>query len=283
MHGVLLRDKKELPESEKLQESLAAKAAMDLLHSVMKSRREMVKFFPNLFSETGELIKLHPELTLAWNVRREQIMLRCKEESESVIIREELALLNSIMISMTKSYCLWNHRKWLVRRFLESESEKKFITSILKLDSRNFHCWSYRQFLATECGVVFDNDQMSRDLLLRDFSSYSAWYLRMTVDHHVPTEELEFVWNAIFTEPNDQSVWQYHDWFMNKYAQTHTELVIQDNGYMNDLISILEEKDKKYLLLAQLGHENANRGKIIETLIKIDPMRSNFYRNFLCR
>lgn len=74
--------------------------------------------------------------------------------------------------------------------------------------------------------------KLSKDLVNRNFSNYSAWHLRALLQQPVqgePTvggagrelsgdqridveEELEWVQQGIYTEPNDQSIWLYHHW-----------------------------------------------------------------------
>lgn len=65
--------------------------------------------------------------------------------------------------------------------------------------------------------------KLSKDLIDRNFSNYSAWHLRALLQQQAPGEpaqgsgidvptELEWVQQGIYTEPNDQSVWLYHHW-----------------------------------------------------------------------
>lgn len=69
---------------------------------------------------------------------------------------------------------------------------------------------------------------LSTDLINRNFSNYSAWHLRALLQEPPPpgceavealqpldidlTNELDWVQQGIYTEPNDQSVWLYHHW-----------------------------------------------------------------------
>jgi len=66
--------------------------------------------------------------------------------------------------------------------------------------------------------------KLSKDLINRNFSNYSAWHLRALLQQVHSEEaalgsgpidvesELEWVQQGIYTEPNDQSVWLYHHW-----------------------------------------------------------------------
>jgi geranylgeranyl transferase type-2 subunit alpha len=230
------------------------------------------------------ILKTNPELSTVWNIRREIILQSISDE----ILVNDLEILNSVMLDMqfTKAYCLWTHRRWLMNS-LKSRggtlekiiiNETLIVAKILDLDGRNFHAWSYRQFLADEFNSFNDPDEdlkFSDVLIARDFSNYSAYFLRINAIERgasvSPTDELEMVWNAIFTEPNDQSVWQYHDWLLTRFGD---EIAEKDREYMEELETILEKKDKKYLLLAKLRQGETEH---IQTLIEIDPFRKQFY------
>ena len=280
MHGLLIRDKKELSEKEKAEDILAGESAMLKLNNLI-SRKKDKNFSPDSFGLTLELLKLNPELTLAWNFRRE-ILLNMDSQ-----LRDELELLNSVMVDMrmTKSYCLWNHRRWVLlelsRRGELGESdlknEMKIVETIHSLDSRNFHAWSFRKFLIEKFNVQVDDLSYSTKLIESDFSNYSAWYLRTTipVENLNPSDELDLVWNAIFTEPNDQSAWQYHDWLMGKFAESGLE--DKDGEYMAELESVIDVKESKYVLLNKLRRGDGDAGEIRRQLCEIDPMRVGYY------
>jgi geranylgeranyl transferase type-2 subunit alpha len=294
MHGLLIRDKKELSEEEKAAEVEAASSASCLLSDVVNSKRSR-DYSMDSFNKCMELLKLNPELSLAWNYRREIILHSESLGEKNNVMEKELGVLNMVMVDlqMTKSYCLWNHRRWLLLQIRSMnglsddilKTELELIKTILKLDARNFHAWSYRQWLRQNFPSQIEpklNDlEYSGQLIEKDFSNYSAWFLRSwTVERRgakiEPEEELDVVWNALFTEPNDQSCWQYHDWLLRRFP----ELAQNDLEYMGELEQVVEQKDSKYLLLAQLRYKNFPRGErkeIVEKLVHIDPIRKGFY------
>jgi geranylgeranyl transferase type-2 subunit alpha len=292
MHGLLIRDRKELTEEEKAAELASATSATELLHEVIKLKKNK-EFTPEAFGKCMELLKLNPELSLAWNFRRE-IINSNSDGDKPTVIENEIKILNSVMVDlqMTKSYCLWSHRRWLLLELKALDQldgsvldgELELVDTILKLDGRNFHSWSYRQWFRqnfTELENRWNDIEFSQKLIDRDFSNYSAWFLRSwavgktdaVVD---PESELELIWNALFTEPNDQSCWQYHDWLLERYP----DLKGQDEEFMKDLEAVVEEKDSKYLLLARIKSGTISADKkeeMVQKLVNIDPMRKGFY------
>ena len=283
MHGLLISDKKELSDKDKIEENMAFESASALLADVMRLKQEKI-FTEEALLKSMELLKLNPELGLAWNYRREAILVKSREMKFD--LKKELKLLNTVMLDrqMTKSYCLWNHRRWILKLQVvsvqELQGEQELIETILNLDGRNFHAWSYKQWLSENFSSVrFDDLKLSQTLIERDFSNYSAWFLRRSCWDSINKEkELELVWNGIFTEPTDQSCWQYHDWLLEKFP----DLQKHDDQYMRELENVIDEKDSKYVLLNRLEKSKASaiqadRKRIVEILSRIDPMRKTLY------
>ena len=287
MHGHLIADRKELTEKERDEERSAAETACARLDELMRRKREK-DYSSESFVTSLELVKLNPELGLAWNFRREAILA---SDESARLVQEELKLLNSVMMDrqMTKSYCLWTHRRWLLRLIENKDTlnqtlqdEKILVEKLLHVDGRNFHAWSYRQWLRMHfASLEWEDLQFSLHLIEADFSNYSAWFLRRSCWKEielVKDAELELIWNALFTEPNDQSCWQYHDWLVEKFP----ELKLKDEEYMRELEAVVEEKDSKYVLLHKLNKTNADeKVLLVEKLVYIDPNRKQFYLDLI--
>ncbi|OEH76759.1 hypothetical protein cyc_07275 [Cyclospora cayetanensis] len=111
---------------------------------------------------------------------------------------------------------------------------------LTEADCRNFHCWQHRatvlvwlaafmryrdrqrdgQEKESDCSSLFlskrctsPNAALSLLLIQSDFSNYSAWHLRSMlpeVQQNIK-EELDRLWHALYTDPSDQSLWQYYN------------------------------------------------------------------------
>ncbi|KAI3652160.1 hypothetical protein MP228_003463 [Amoeboaphelidium protococcarum] len=151
-----------------------------------------------------------------------------------------------------KSYWSWNFRQWLFNQFYKVvvvddqiiKEEVVLINRLLDADDRNFHGWDYRRwFMSTfinNGGDIDDSVPVQNESLrvvvnsaidtynaqLRDaemefcltkikanFSNYSAWHYRSKMQS-TPFVDLELVQNALFTSPDDQAAWFYHDWII---------------------------------------------------------------------
>ena len=280
MHGVLIRDKKILSSEEKLADLAAGDSAMSKLRDVI-DRKKRRNYSPESLSLSMELLRLNPELILAWNFRREILL----DRNDAELLVAELSVLKRVMIEMTKSYCLWTHRRWILTMLgdvMETvlEGEKNLVEKIIELDCRNFHAWSYRNWLDSNYRVFSKeiNFNYSTILINSDFSNYAAWFLRQqNFIAENSNDEIDFVYSAIFTEPNDQSAWQYRDWLV----ENRPELQEKDKEYREELRQVVEEKDMKYLLLAELREGPTDNEEIVSKLCSIDPMRKGYYSSLL--
>ena len=130
------------------------------------------------------------------------------------------------------------------------EMELKLCSKMLMMDERNFHCWNYRKqvvdLYCKEIGERVDGEKaqttknaflqeecdMAKAIINKNFSNYSAWHYRGKLLPFIKTqaaesayeyalplsiirEDLELLKHAYFTDPKDQSPWNYHAWLMS--------------------------------------------------------------------
>ncbi|VDP14348.1 unnamed protein product [Soboliphyme baturini] len=156
----------------------------------------------------------------------------------------EMSLTEVGLAKNPKSYSAWHHRVWMITVAGvkdDCETELRHCEKALEMDDRNFHCWDYRRFICR-----FGQRSAAEELAFIDkkvsenFSNYSAWHSRsallpvvhpplkttededglsngeetknLPVDVATFEQELNFVQNAFFTDPEDQSSWFYHNW-----------------------------------------------------------------------
>ena len=259
MHGRKKKSDKPVDDREE------AEDAVKLLHALLQMKRDGVRGSEAL-TLTTRVLKINPEIATVWNYRREMII-------DAPALIGELKLLEMVLSKTLKSYCVWFHRRWCFNKLIDLYDEaelSQLIYGELKLceqlfthDARNFHCWGYRthvcSFLSEEERQVV-NLKLGTSLILSDFSNYSAWHLRTRVEIADLDGELELIRNALFTEPSDQSVWQYRNWFLSRYG-------LEDKQTVAELLSV--EPDCKYALLAQGGN--------FSKLAEIDSLRRQYY------
>lgn len=75
------------------------------------------------------------------------------------------------------------------------------------------HCWDFRRLLCSKISrSTAEELQFSQELLNNNFSNYSSWHYRSTLQKLQKDNvdyELTLVQNAVFTDPADSSAWFY--------------------------------------------------------------------------
>jgi geranylgeranyl transferase type-2 subunit alpha len=213
--------------------------------------------------------------------------------------------------------CAWFHRLWIVQRLvIDFDGEFELCAEFLRQDQRNFHCWNYRRALHKISGRTGDQEfQFSTDKIAENFSNYSAFHHRSKyIDSALTTSEvcdfveseMKIIESAIFTEPDDQSAWWYHQYLLNwikKQDVAYTKgtwlvstvmgqfqiiddlLSIEENcrWAMNCIIFMIDFLVNDSNLRSYLDEETSKnfatrRLDLLNKLLEIDPNHENRYR-----
>ncbi|VWU48325.1 protein prenyltransferase alpha subunit, putative [Hepatocystis sp. ex Piliocolobus tephrosceles] len=141
-------------------------------------------------------------------------------------------------------------------------NELEYCKDCFYKDDRNYHCWNYRAYIIScihiyikkeqlerfkncDSKKVHDNTNLSDTILLNhtfnihkenyelsnfliehNFSNFSAWFLKYSIKDSLMniSDEIDLIKNAIFTDPYDQSLWEFYQWFFFKKGN-HEEKV----------------------------------------------------------
>ena len=88
-------------------------------------------------------------------------------------------------IKYMKTYQIWHHRRLLLMKTRDPAPELQLIGKVLRVDSKNYHTWSYRQWILAH----FNDEQRLwagerpyvEALLEDDIRNNSAWHHRFFV------------------------------------------------------------------------------------------------------
>ena len=331
MHGVKrvdlteeLRLEKEKKDKIKLEKFKFLSTTIDTLSSKDKDEEELKELLKNLDAQ----LMINSDLTTSYNLRRDTILkLNFKVEDWE----KELNYTTMLLTKSPKSYPLWQHRCWILTQ-LDSKSyyekELKLTFKLLSLDKRNFHGWSYRRDILDVLYLKLDSNEV-QDLYARewkflteminsDISNYSAWHQRRTLLlHYIDSEngetpsteftsikellenEVEYIYQAIFTDAEDQSVWNYMKWFITDskvrfiFTDKESEQILEK--YIEAMHEINEDEfefDGKWnkwcsLLLIYIkdnistDRDDIDKKALLESLTESDPLRKNRYKEML--
>lgn len=113
-----------------------------------------------------------------------------------------------------------HHRQLIIEKLNDPSGELEFVKLILGEDSKNYHAWSYRQWLLTTFQLFSEELAFINDLLQFDLRNNSAWNQRYFVLTQGPDsiklntaermkEEVSYVLKYIKRAPNNESPWAY--------------------------------------------------------------------------
>ena len=89
--------------------------------------------------------------------------------------------MDELAVKYLKTYQVWHHRRLLLTEMRKPVPELAFIARSLKEDEKNYHTWSYRQWLL----AYFNDDELwageldfVEQMLKNDIRNNSAWHHR---------------------------------------------------------------------------------------------------------
>ena len=234
--------------------------------------------------QTTHVLTLNPELYTVWNYRREILLhlwaapsptatssdvfasLRDPGPSSSStsnqgeashkhqLLQDDLMLTEHALRAHPKVYWIWNHRTWCLHALATQaawETELSLVDRMLQLDPRNFHGWNYRRYITAQLERDTDADELAFALrkIENNFSNYSAWHQRSKLLPRTRTrglgqDEFELVKQAMYTDPEDQSVWIYHRWLVEQ-DPTH-EVLTREVEAIAELLELEPESKCTY-------------------------------------
>ena len=194
------------------------------------------------------------------------------DEAMEYLLKEIKSIL-PIMMKNPKSYLLWYHRIWSLVKCIEIEIkkgtllEKSVLIGEIELcnkfflkDDRNFHCWNYRVKILSLISIYFQNTfqkfiedelKFTIEKITMNFSNFSAWLYRSKlipiyfVQHNIKwntkealdffKDDLELIKKAIYTDPKDQSPWNYLSWIITNFSPMYIKNIILGE---NNLLTI---------------------------------------------
>lgn len=245
MHG---RPRKALTQEDG--KALAAKAAkLRSLQSQFLHFHQNKIYTTEAVEVSAKLLEANPEFNTAWNYRKLAVQSKLasaqstdSDGSINSILDEELKVAENALKRNYKSYGAWHHRTWVLSKGHSStDRELRLLNMFQKQDSRNFHAWNYRRFVTALRNISKEEElQFTTDMINDNFSNYSAWHNRSVLLSHllkekaqgyslkqnVLEEEYEFVRNAVFTDPDDQSGWFYHLWLLSQSVKHERPLLV---------------------------------------------------------
>lgn len=170
----------------------------------------------------------------------------------------------------SKNYHVWSYRQWLVRHFSLWDSELPYIDSLLAEDIRNNSVWNHRWF------VVFSRYADPTKGTGADAAAIPA-------DPEIVEREIQYAKDKIRLAPQNESPWRYLRGVVKKREGSLGVL----KGFAEEFADLEEGREDKVRsshaldLLADIyaqEKENERAGRALELLARrYDPIRKNYW------
>ncbi|EIM90234.1 rab-protein geranylgeranyltransferase [Stereum hirsutum FP-91666 SS1] len=276
MHGVRrVRQSREAQEAKQERDKAKLVAYLALTDDVL-ARKKSQDWSQDAFDLTSRLLSTNPEFYTVWNYRR-NILLRgiflvssAKEIYE--LLTNDLAMTTIALKAHPKVYWIWNHRRWCLESIPDGgdgddtqgwkktswQREMGLVEKMLEADARNFHAWNYRRYVLAGMPVRWSEIAelgFTTKKIESNFSNFSAWHQRTKILSSLwdsgklnraatLQQEFDLVQNAMYTDPNDQSVWLYHRWLVG--TGDDRELLEREIVVIQELLD--EQPDSKWCM-----------------------------------
>lgn len=263
--------------------------------------------FEQTYSVVQRALEANPDEYTLWAFRREVLIARSKiDHNVQDLWSQELGLTTRALQRHPKAYPAWQHRLWLLQHghnvlgvdhdvVKEAvREEQKLSAFMLSKDGRNFHGWAHRMRVkaiiesqSRDQSMALNRNELAfvEDKINEDFTNYSAWHHRSTLLPRVHskgaegflTNELQFVRQAFYTEPDVQSAWFYHRWLLAGAPAKGNRAVVQSNLLEDELAACEEllaiEPEARYALQAKV-HILIQLGRGLEAHKSLDSLES---------
>ena len=292
-HGVKKNEVKELTPEEKAKNEVQLKKLKAIQAEILKikAKNKYDQKSMDFLLKSSVLMPDYPTLWSIRKILIEQYLPTITDDKCKEFLAKEIKSILPIMMKNPKSYLLWYHRVWCLVKYVEIEIKLKtpleesiligeigLCNKFFQKDDRNFHCWNYRVKLLSLISIYFQDtfqkfieDELKFTLgkITVNFSNFSAWLYRSKlipiyfIQHNIKwntkealdffKDDLELIKKAIYTDPKDQSPWNYLSWIITNFSPLYIKDISLDDK--NLLVIKYSNVFKINSLLEILGNE----------------------------
>jgi protein farnesyltransferase/geranylgeranyltransferase type-1 subunit alpha len=193
-------------------------------------------------------------------------------------LEDERELMDELAVKHLKNYQVWHHRRLLLAALQKAapdpsalrkaiEHELTFIANGLRADTKNYHTWSYRQWILTQT----DDPQVWKgelpwieSLLEEDVRNNSAWHHRFFVVWQSGVRSGDEDREEVTRREIRSVVFQvvgYHSWWLILYRFAKNKLSLAPNNpsAWNYLRGVLDHTNTPYAEMATFIKPYAER------------------------
>lgn len=274
------------------------------------------EYSPRCLRLTGLVINMNAAHYTAWLYRFDLI------KQLKLLLFDEIMWLNKLSLENIKNYQIWHHRQLLLDHYyptpigyMENEeqtisdfakAERVFMTVMLKLDTKNYHVWSYRQAMVRKLSQFNIAELVdTQNFIEEDIRNNSAWAHRFFLifsnpahsnlavqpsepDPNVPVDiidkEINYAQGKILLAPQNQSPWNYIRGVLVKGGRKFSTIGKFAESFVDGLGEV-DEKVHSSHALELLSEVYVEKGDFIMAKLclnhlaeKWDPVREGYWK-----
>ncbi len=195
------------------------------------------EYSPRCLRLTEHVISMNPAHYTVWLYRFSIVA------ALDIPVPQEIEWVNDVALQHLKNYQIWHHRHLLMDHYYPQiasspdkvtglvRSEAVFLKIMLAEDTKNYHVWSYRQYLVCKLGNWTEDElRATEEFIEGDVRNNSAWshrFFLVFMDPHTTTKgthsteydpavprdiidrETKYAQDKILLAPQNQSAWNY--------------------------------------------------------------------------
>ncbi|WFD44801.1 protein geranylgeranyltransferase type II [Malassezia psittaci] len=228
---------------------------------------------------TQQSMRTHPKVYWLWNHRRWCLHALPNPdkslESGQKKWRKELALVDMMLDMDPRNFMGWNYRRFVIAELAAAmvPGQRTPFPVFLSADSLKLE----EKHSALQ--LAEDELQYTLHKIESNFSNFSAWHYRSKLLPRVwdakqlgesdrakeRDQEFELLQQAMYTDPNDQSIWIYHSWLM---SQAPSQQLLCDQIHVIEELAELEPDSK---CTQRNSHRVSSKFGRVQTAVVVAP------------
>ncbi|KAJ6234869.1 geranylgeranyl transferase type-2 subunit alpha [Anaeramoeba flamelloides] len=263
---------------------------------------KLIEIYKKDRAHVEKCMGIHPKSYYLWHHRR-----WTSERTPQMDWKKELKLCNYLLTLDKRNFHCWNYRRFVVSQLkLSLKEELDFTTFKIEENFSNYSAWHNRSTIVTtfKRGKEMEEKEKQQE---KEEQKEEKKQEQVKEEKNKKTEpqekeftfkfqeEFEFVQNALYVDPEDQSTWIYLQWLISQSSnEGKLERINTTIQVVEELLEIEPKSKWGNLTLVFLLREKANKvddeekqsnlrnhaKEIINKLIKLDHRHTNFYNDF---
>ncbi|UZJ54623.1 hypothetical protein CBS101457_003943 [Exobasidium rhododendri] len=301
-----IQSSKDIFASARVNDSSSSALTTDVRDDRMRKERRKQKLLIEDLDLTIEVLKIHPKVYWIWNHRKWCLEQLPSDDAEKTAKwTTEIQMVNKMLDMDARNFHGWNYRRYILTRLaapetLHSDDLPPFPASLSASNiSRSL---KLHQLKLAEAELAYTLVKIESN-----FSNFSAWHHRALLLIPIWTakaldeaqlrkardEEFELIRQAMYVDPDDQSVWTYHSWLIG--LDPMVDVLEREIASVRELLEL--EAESKWcmislaesLSLLEKGSEDEDRRslyrreatELLQQLIDVDPDRRERYQDLI--